>query len=101
MGCHQEYPSVAKGLTMSTTTAHAQTVSTADAHVDRGAVLNRRRLTDLLVTAEARDADREWMNLTPGMYSLLAWVEPLAILREIALQATHSHSEKGCLCLAS
>jgi hypothetical protein len=100
MGCQQEGLTVAKGLTMSTT-AHGNSLDDADDRTGRGALLNRRRLIELLVTAEARDADREWMRLTPGMDSLLAWVEPLAILREIANQASHSESEKVCLCLAS
>jgi hypothetical protein len=87
------------------TTASGRGVRAADARTERAAVLNRRRLIDLLVTAEARDEDRAWLNLTPGMCSLLAWVEPLAILREIALHAHHSDSdsdsEKVCLCLVS
>jgi hypothetical protein len=87
------------------TTASGRSVSAADASTDRGAALNSRRLIDLLVTAEARDEDRAWLNLTPGMSSLLAWVEPLAILREIALQASQSESgsgsEKVCICVAS
>jgi hypothetical protein len=68
-------------------TSFAGTAVHAVAGLESANVVDCRRIIDLLVTAASQLEDSEWKNLSPGMYSLLSRVEPLAILREFALSA--------------